>query len=313
MALNRYLQDVQTFIRDSKQDLLDPGDIINSINRARRDIAMQTNSIRRLTPITGAVITASVVSGGSAYSNSPTITISDPDFPSGTGPFPTGDQATASAIVQGGTIAAVQIDYGGAGYWQPTATVTDASGSSASVTLAVSSLNQLEEGREVLNFSDIDLTIWPGVEAVYGVQGASIIYSNFRYSLPCYSFSNYQALIRTWANGSYQYTPAVMAQYGQGVDGSLYFYPLPSQALQCELDCYCMPSDLVTELSYEALPAPWTDAVAYWATHLSFLQIQNYNAAKFWSDMYDKQLLKYSRASRVSRVVNPMGRYGGGW
>ena len=32
-----------------------------------------------------------------------------------------------------------------------------------------------------------------------------------------------------------------------------------------------MPQYLVTDLSVEAIPDPWTDAVAYWAAHLCYL------------------------------------------
>jgi len=57
-SLNDYMKDVQTFLRDSGQDLLDPEDIIKHVNRARREIALKTQCVRILTPITGAVIAA---------------------------------------------------------------------------------------------------------------------------------------------------------------------------------------------------------------------------------------------------------------
>jgi hypothetical protein len=104
MTLNNYMQDCQTFLRDAKQDLLDPEDIIKYINRARREIAIRTQCIRVLTPITGAVIGGSVVSGGHGYSSSPTITLTPPDFPSGQGPFPNGSQGSVTAVVSSGTI-----------------------------------------------------------------------------------------------------------------------------------------------------------------------------------------------------------------
>lgn len=310
-TLNTYLADIQTFTRDSKQDLLDPGDLIKFVNRARRQIAMDTQCIRRLTPISGAVITASVTSPGSGYSSSPTIAITTPDFPSGQGASPNGAQATAQAIVSGGALAAVDITYGGAGYWQPQATITDAHGTGATISLQISTVNQVQQGVEVYNFRDIDLSVFPGVASIYGVQSISILYSGFRYSLACYSFSTYQALIRQWAT-QWEYVPAVVAQYGQGIEGSLYLYPVGSQPWQMEWDCYCLPADLVDDQSVEALPGPWDDAVSYWATHLAYLSLQNYNAAAYWDKMFKERVLSYSRAARVSRVTNPYGRYGGG-
>jgi len=307
-TLNDYIQDVQTFLRDSSQNMLDPGDIIKSINRARREIALRTNCLRILPDISAACMTCSVVAAGSGYSNTPTITLSAPDFPSGTGPYPGGAQASVSAIVQSGTIASAFVTYGGSGYFQPTASITDATGTGASITVQTAAINTLNEGQEQYPFSDVDLSPFPGVESIYAVQSVSIIYANYRYSIPIYSFSAYQAKIRNYPF-QYQYVPAFGAQYGQGTSGSFFLYPLPSQTYQYELDCYCLPSDLTTNLSVEALPDPWTDAVAYWAAHLSYLQIQNYNAAKFYEDMFERRLQHYSNAARVSRAVNIYGRY----
>jgi hypothetical protein len=310
MTLNNYMQDVQTFLRDAKQDLLDPEDIIKYINRARREIAIRTQCIRVLTPITGAVIGGSVVSGGHGYSSSPTITLTPPDFPSGQGPFPNGSQGSVTAVVSSGTITGVNVGYGGAGYWQPSFSITDATGTGATITPTLSTINQLNQGQEVYNFSQADLSPFPGVQSIYAIQSVSLLYSGFRYSLIAYSFSNYQALIRIWAQ-QWQYVPCVCAQYGQGTSGSFYMYPIPSQAYQMEWDAYCLPQDLITNLSVEVIPDPWTDAVAYWAAHLCFLSLMNFNAAKFYEDMFNRRCLGYSNAARVSRVVNPYGRYAG--
>lgn len=310
-TLNYYLKQIQRLIRDSRQQVIDPGDLIPHVNEARREIAMRAQCIRRLVPITGAVMSASVVSGGSGYSNSPTVTITAPDFPSGGPVDPNGQQATATAIVQSGSIAGVQIDYGGAGYWQPSATITDATGTGASVTLVLSPINQLNQGQEVYNFSDVDLSMFPGVDSIYWVQSVSILFSGFRYSLALYDFSTYQAKIRQWAQ-QWEYVPAVCAQYGQGTNGSLYMYPIASQAFQQEWDCLAIPQDLETDLSVEAIPAPWTDAVPYYALHLSYLSLQNFNAAKFYLDLYNDRVSRYSRYARPGRRSNPYGRFAGG-
>ncbi len=311
MTLNSYVADVQTFLADSNQEMLDPQDIIKYVNRARREIAIRTQCVRVLTPITGAVIGGSVVSGGSGYTSSPTITLTAPDFPSGQGPYPNGSQGSVTAVVSGGSITGVNVSYGGAGYWQPSFSITDLTGTGATVTPTLSTLNQLSQGKEVYNFSDADLSPFPGVQSIYAIQSVSILYSGFRYSLICYSFSTYQALIRIWAQ-QWQYVPCVVAQYGQGTNGSFYMYPIPSQAYQMEWDCYCLPQDLITDLSVEVLPDPWTDAVAYYAAHLSYLSIQNFNAARMYEDLFNRRCLGFSNAARVSRVVNPYGRYGGG-
>lgn len=308
MSLNAYLKQTQRFLRDARQELLDPDDLREYINRARREIAMRTQCIRVLTPVSGAVITASVAAAGTGYTNSPTITLTAPDFPSGVAPYPNGAQATANAIVENGSLAAVDIQYGGSGYFQPSASITDSTGSGASVTLQTQRINVLNQGQEVYPFDGVDLSASPGCESVYMIKSVSIIYANYRYSLPCYAFSVYQAMIRNFPY-QYQYVPTFCSQYGQGTNGSFYVYPLPSQTYQYELDCFCVPSGLITDLSPEPMPQPWTEAVPYMAAHLAYLELQNFNAAKFYLDLFEKMTLGYSNYARAGRVTNPYGRY----
>lgn len=308
MPLNDYIKDTMRLLRDAKQELINPHDIITYINIGRREIAMRAECIRRLPPISGSIISYSITAAGSGYSNSPTIAVTAPDYPSGQGAFPNGDQATAQAIVSSGSIVAIDSTYGGYGYYQPQVTITDTSGTGATATPVMSFINQFSQGKEVYPFSDIDLSMFPGVESVYMIKSVSVLFSNFRYSLACYDFSTYQALIRQY-QATCQYVPAVCAQFGQGVDGSLYFYPLPSQSYQVELDCLCLPSDLETDLSVEAIPMPWTDAIKYWAASMCYENLQSWNAARYYEDKFNRFLQGYSVYARRGRRINPYGRY----
>lgn len=307
-TLNTYLMDCQRLVHDQKQELLNPANLRSFINTARKETAMRAQCVRVMTNSAGSIMTASVTAGGTGYTSGPTVTITPPDFPSGLLPFPNGAQATATATESGGAVNAVNIVYGGSGYYQPQITFSGGGGSGAAAKAVVSPINLLNAGQEVYNFSDIDLTGNPGVEAVYYVRGVSVIYANYRYTVRIYDFSTYQALIRNYTAGAYQYVPTFGAQFGQGVNGSFYFYPLPSQVQQTEWDCLCLPSDLETDLSVEAIPAPWTEAVKYFALHLAYLSIQNYNAANYYESLFDKQLLRYSQYARVGRAPNRYGR-----
>lgn len=307
-TLNQYMQDVQRLLREAKQGLSNPDDLRVYINRARREIAMRSQAIRVLTPISASVIACNLTSGGSGYSASPTVTISAPDFPSGAVNDPNGAQATAVATVQFGVIVGIDITYGGAGYFQPTVTIDDTTGTGAEATLDISPINILNQGQEQYRFADIDLSSFPGVEQVYFVRGVSLLYSNYRYSLPCYPFSVYQSHIRQYPF-QYQYVPTFCSQFGQGVNGSFFFFPLPSQTYQMEWDCQCIPSDLVDNQSVEALPSPWTDGVMYFAAHIAMLELQNWNAAKGYLDLYEKFAQRYSDYARAGRVINPYGRF----
>jgi hypothetical protein len=306
-TLNTYLKQLQRFMREQHQDMITPDALIDYVNRARREVAERTQCVRRITPISGSVMSATVTAHGSGYT-APIVTITAPDFPSGFGPNPGGLQATANAIVQSGTIAAVDILAGGSGYFQPVASVTDSTGSGAAVSLTVSPINQLNPNQEVYKFFDINVSMFPGVDSVYAIRGVSVIYANYRYSLPQYSFSEYQAKIRQYPF-SYVYVPAFFSQFGQGTDGSLYVYPLPSQVYQIEYDCQCVPSELVDDQSVDVIPYPWSDVVAYFAAHLGYMDLQNLNGAQWYLDLFDKMTLRKSQYARIGKVVNPYGRY----
>ena len=300
-----YQQTVQKWLRDTRQNLINPQNLITYINRARREVAMRTQCIRVLTQSSAPCVTASVVAAGTGYTSA-TVTITPPDFPSGTGANPNGAQATALPIVLGGGLSAVDITYGGDGYFQPIATVTGP-GSGASVTIQTGPINTLNQGQEYYPFSGVYLGNNPGVKSVIAVQSVSIIYANYRYSIPIYSFSTYQSQVRQYPY-LYEYIPTFGAQYGRGASGGFYLYPLPSQTYQYELDCYCLPQDLTSNLSVEVIPDPYTDAIPYFAAHLSMIELQNMNASKFFLDLYNSELGIYSRAANVGRVVNPYGR-----
>jgi hypothetical protein len=305
--LNDYLQQTQRFLRDARQEFSNPDDLLDYINRARREVAMRAECVRVLTPIAGSITGWEITSGGSGYTN-PTLTVSAPDFPSGVAPYPNGLHATASATLLAGVIDGIFSQEGGAGYFQPTLTITDATGTGAAATPQLSFINELVQGQEVYPFSGVDLSANPGAAAVYRVISISIIYSNYRYSLPVYSFSTYQAQIRQYPF-QYQYVPTFASQFGQGVSGSFYVYPLPSQTYQYELDCLCIPSDLTDPLSVEIIPQPWQDAVAYWAASMAFEELQNLNAARYYAEKFDAMVLRYSNYARRGRAVNPYGRY----
>jgi hypothetical protein len=306
-VLSDYLKTVQGFIRDRGERYMALDDLIGYVNRARREVAERTQCLRVLTSISGSVFTIEVDTPGSGYT-SPTVTISDPDFPNHAAPYPSGLQATATAVVVGGQIASINVSEGGAGYFQPRVTITDPTGTGATATATVSPISVTVGNQEVYPFSAAPLLEFAGVDSIMVVHSVSFIYANYRYSLPCYPFSVYQAMVRQYPN-QYLYVPTVCAQFGQGTSGSIYMYPIPSTVYQMEWDCFCLPSDLVDDGSYEAIPQPWQDAVPYFATHLAYLELQNLNSAKFYLELYDNMVRRYSAYARPGRITNPYGRW----
>lgn len=299
-------------MRDRAQRQLNTDDLIVYINRARRDLALRTQSIRRLPPVSGSVLRIQVTAPGAGYT-APQVTISGPDFPSGLPQFPGGAQAIALAQQIGGQISDVSLNFGGSGYFQPSATISDPTGSGATLSCQVSPILTVNPFQEIYNFADFPLDTFPGVKSVYALFSGSIIFNNFRYMLLNYPWTQYQALIRSYPQ-QYYYVPTVMSQYGQGAGGaagsggSIYMYPLPNSLYQWEADCLCLPSDLEEDEDFEALQDPWTDAVPYFAAHMSYLELQNFNYARGMLDLYKEMTSRYSSGSRPRMLTNPYGR-----
>ena len=308
MALYEYVKQVQRFLRDTSEQMVDYYDIVQYVNRARREIALQTQCVRVNPPIQGQVASITINSGGTGYSANPTVTISAPDSPSGLAGTPGGAQATISVGVVGGVITSAAVEYGGDGYFQPVITITDPTGTGASLTAVTTPIMTLNQNQETYAFSAIPLGNFPGVKEVFAVKSACVIYSNYRYMLRRYAFSEYQAKVRQYPH-QYYYVPTICSQYGQGAGGTLYTYPIASQTYQFDLDCFCLPLDLTADGDPEAIPDPWTDAVPWYAAHLAYLELQNLNAAKFYYDMYINMLHRYSSAARVGYANNRYGRY----
>ena len=311
VTAHRYLQQVQRLLREQKQEFSNPEDLLSYINLARREVAGRTQCIRRLTPISGQIISSDVQTGGSGYVK-PVATITTPDWPSGRLPNPNGLQATATVESIAGVVTGVTIPNGGDGYFQPLITISDSNGpgTGATATLNLSPINTLNQGQETYSFSDIYVGNWPGVDVVHAIKGVSIVYSQYRYSIPIYPVTIYQAMIRQYSSATYQYVPSFGAQLGQGAGGEFMFYPVPSQQYQLEFDCFCLPTELTMDNGIpEAIPQPWTDAVQFYAVQLGFQELGNLNAAKFYEQMFDKMTLGFSSYARPGRATNVYGRF----
>lgn len=304
--LFEYAKQTRRFINDGSNKSVDEDNIRSYVNRARRLVAERTQCIRFVPLTYGSISAATVTAPGTDYTN-PTVAITPPDFPPGTQPFPSGAQATATANVTGGQISGVQITFGGFGYFQPIITISDPTGTGAAVAPVMTPMNVQVQSQEIYPFSAVDLSPFPGVNNILFVRSVSIIYANFRYSLPRYSFTAYQAKVRNYPF-QYEYVSTVFSQFGQGVAGSLFMYPIPSQTFQMEWDCCGIPQDLETDQSVEAIPAPWTDAVPYFAASLAYAQLQNMNAAQYYENQFDKFTQKYGAYARPGHVINPYGR-----
>lgn len=256
---------------DENFALFSEDDLNSFISIARQEVAAQGQCIRRLSPCQGSIYTLDVTNPGSGYT-APTLTISAPDAPSGSKPYPQGLQATGDLQIIGGQISNASVVIGGAGYFQPTVTINDATGSGAVITPTLTPLWQTNVGQEEYAFSDIPLAGFPGISSVLAIRSITIFWGpgNWQWSCGRVSFSKYQALYRQYST-QWLAPPVIACQFGQGIEGTYKLYPIADQAYPQQVDCICLPADLEDDTSYEAIPVPWRNAVPFYAAHLALL------------------------------------------
>lgn len=68
--------------------------------------------------------------------------------------------------------------------------------------------------------------------------------------------------------------PRIAAQQGQGVNGTLQFWPQPAAPGSVNIDCVVLPIDLADDTTVEAVPRLWRDAVPFYAAWLAMQSLQ---------------------------------------
>lgn len=72
-----------------------------------------------------------------------------------------------------------------------------------------------------------------------------------------------------------QNIPTDWSQFGQGVNGTVYFGPTPNGSYGVQFDTVCYPIPLVDDSTVEAIPYLWTDAVPFFAAYYALLSAQS--------------------------------------
>lgn len=306
-TLSEYVTDTERLLNQTNQsqNLYPQGVLTSYINRARLRVAAKGECVRLVPQISSSVVQISISNAGSGYPSTPTVTISAPDQLGGT-------QATA-IVTLGGTSAltGATITNAGFGYFSPnppTVSVTSSVGGTTAVLTATlaSNINQTVTNQEVYPFAAVNLGSGNGIASILAVRQVNFIWGTWRYTRVATSFSKYKALISSYQN--YQDIPAVVAQFAQGVQGSLYMYPIANGNYQMEWDCTCLPSPLTSDSSFEAIPYPWTDAVPYYAAYLALIGSQRTDQSKEFLGEYTRLMKEARQTSQVGAVANWYGR-----
>src|SRR6266404_4129357 len=299
MDLARYLLQIRRLLHDAGFNYYSDFDLTQQINEARQQVAAQGQCVRVLPPSTAGVATIAVTAGGAGYTAA-TVTVGPPNLITGT-------QATATATVLAGVVTDVTIAVAGIGYYiVPQVTITgDGTGATAAATLLPA--NATVAQAEVYNFSQANVfaVATPGVRAVLDVQQIAVYWGNLKPALMYCPWTQFNAYYRAWPQ--FSNLPSVWSKYGQGESGSVYFWPIPVEVLGMDWDCICEPLNLITEASIEAIPAPWTDAVQYYAAYLAFLGAQRHDDADAMFGRFERQMVRARTFSQRTLVTKPYG------
>lgn len=272
MALNAYITATQLLLHDTAAQFYSVSSLTSYINTARNRVAADAKCIRVLSPSSASISAVSPVLLGSGYTTAPTATISAPDIITGT-------QATVEAFISSGHVVQYIVLHPGSGYLTPpTITLSGGGGTGATAVAALSTYVSTFLNQEVYTFASLNpfAQQTPGVASIEGIfsiavmQGAPGAYKPTLFQWP---WGSLQAYCRSYSALVTNY-PDRWAQYGQGVNGSFYLYPIPSGTYPMDVDAYCLPLALSSDTAPEAIPYPWTDAVPYYAAYLALLNAQ---------------------------------------
>ena len=120
-------------------------------------------------------------------------------------------------------------------------------------------------------------------------------------------WSEFQAYLRSYNTGMQTY-PTIWSQYGGGsgtaAGGSIYVWPLPSQASQMDWDCWCRPVLLTSPGTPEVIPYSWTTPVCYYAAYLAYSAAQRPEDAQRMHEDYKEKMLEAQAIATAPFVDN---------
>jgi hypothetical protein len=248
------------------------------INEARRQLVMDSGCLRTLQQsyitqgveqyVFGTVTGASILTPGSGYT-APTVSFS------GGG----GSGVAATVTQSGGAVNTISFSSYGSGYTSaPTATISDPSGTGATLACGVISAN---------TFDMIDAHLYWGTQ---------------RYTLLWSPFSLFSSKYRPYTAAAYQRQPAGWAIYGLQ---SIFVGPTPDQTYASEFDTVILPAPLATgdASTQDPIPTQNQDPIKFYAAHLAKFNAQNYGESEQFLNKYQMRLRECC-ASYTRRIGN---------
>lgn len=140
----------------------------------------------------------------------------------------------------------------------------------------------LLQGVEKYLFRDL----LPNGDKTVDILGIQPIFGNTRYSLRFYEFTYFTAFYRPWTQ--YQQLPVAFTIYGPSI---VWVAPTPNvDYANTEFDTAIVPDNLINDNTTDSIPAPYTDAVKYYAARLAKLRMQQYEEALAFDKLYTQRV-----------------------
>lgn len=284
--LTSYITTTRLYIHDQAAQAISDANLTIFINEARNRVSGMGKCVRVLVAGSGPITSIAVTAGGTNYSSQTTVFVSGGQ----------GSGCVAIPTITLGVITAITLTSGGNNYSPPlVVTVNDPTGLGTGATATAAQaevLNLTVSGQEVYKFSAVNTIAQQtsGVASILGVQSVAVYWGSWKPVLNRTTWTRFQASFRAWSYSTGQ--PSVFANYGRGLNGSIYIYPIPSGSFGMDWDCYCLPVALVDDTTFEAIPGMWTDAVPYYAAYLYYLNAQRQTDADKWLKDYTRIMME---------------------
>lgn len=271
---------VQRLVHDVTGSSYSSAELIDYINEAREDIALDMHCVRQLYTnvclvpgqeiysFDGAVVGASITGGGN-YATPPTVTFSAGGVQS----------AQGTAVLTGSAVTAVAMTQWGQGYTAPPTITFNPAGATAT-------------------------PVW--FNNVFQIVSITNIWNLQRYMLAWRGFTLYQAWHRAWTT-MFNSRPGVWTMHPQMLQ--VYVRPPPDQSYWMEWDVLSLPAPLVNLGDVDMqVRSPWNKAVQFRAAAMGLMKHQNFEQAQFYETKYEQRVPRYIIGAGGYRIPNPYNR-----
>ena len=268
MSLTFYLQDTITLLNDQNYSFTSKFQLTRWVNEARRNCAKRTGCVRRL------------VTGQSAFGASaqPGFLIPGAGQP---GALPNSFPQGANFGQTGGDFSPA--DFSGDFNVGPTQNLNTITGA---VLNTLQTIPGVERYPYQGFFTPALKAQYAGVDQIYDSIACAVNWGGtVRPQLDWMPWDELQAYCRAYSvlNTSY---PSVWSVYNDGPYGEIWFFPIPSQAGEIELDVSARPSALNTDSDFDAIPESFQEAIKFKAASLAFMSSARYSQAQMMEDQF---------------------------